>query len=341
MQRYVYIIASIFFAIILLVFASCRRTGERPDIDISSIDLDVRVERFDHQLFALNPDSLQQGYEGLRSVYGDFIDLFAYRIIRIGAPQSPGFTEMLGRFLTDTMIADVNRQVASTFGQIDGLERELTDAFRRAAVYFPTAATPRVFALVSGFNVSMGVDSAALYIGLDRYLGASCAYYSMLGIPRYMQAKMSPEHIAPDAIRAWLVGEFPFADSIDNFAAHMMWEGAVMYAAMHLLPQYPENLLFGFTDDQMRFCRNNEERMWTTLVEQKLLFTSNNLEINKYMGEAPFTSGFTQESPGRAAVWLAYRIVASYMHHHPQTTLAELMQQTDYIALLNGSRYRP
>lgn len=328
-------------ALSLFFISSCQRSYRSADIDISGINLTVRLERFDRDLFALNSDSLQQGYNGLRDVYGDFIDLFAAHIIRIGAPQSPLFERWLGVFRADTMIADVKHQVDSVFANTDAIDRELTDAFKRAAVYFPTSPTPRVFALISGFNVSMGVDSAALYVGLDRYLGSECPYYSMLGIPRYMQAKMSPENIAPDAVRAWLVGEFPFNDSIENFAARMMWEGAVMYAAKHLLPQCAESRLFGFSDEQMRFCRSNEDRMWTTLVEQKLLFTTNNLEINKYLGEAPFTSGFTQESPGRATVWIASRIVESYMRHKPQTTLAELMMQTDYVALLNASKYRP
>ena len=326
-----------------LTLASCRRAAQ-PDVDLSGIDLEVRIERFDQSLLALpaaSPDSLARAYEALRPVYGNLIDLFANRIIRIGPPHHPGFGAMLQRFLVDTMIADLNGRVQRTFAHAEGIERQLTDAFRRARVYFPTRPTPRVFGMLSGFNLSVGIDSAVLCIGLDRYLGAECEYYTMLGIPRYMQAKMTPEHIVPDAVRAWVVGEFPFVDSVDNFAARMMWEGAVMLAVRRLLPRVPEEVVFGFTEEQMRFCRSNEERMWTTLVEQKLLFSTNALEINKYIGEAPFTTGFTQESPGRATVWLAYRIAESYMRQRGGSTLAELMMTTDYVAILNGARYRP
>lgn len=335
-------------ALVLLLLAAltlggCHRAGHS-DIDVSGIDLELRFERFDRSLLALpadHPDSLAQAYGALRPVYGSLLDLFAIRIIRIGHPQSPAFGGMLQRFLTDTMIVDLAGRVQQAFDRTDVFERQLTEAFRRACVYFPTRPTPRLFTMISGFNLSVGIDSAALCIGLDRYLGPDCEYYTMLGIPRYMQAKMGPERIVPDAVRAWVVGEFPFVDSVDNFAARMMWEGAVMLAVRRLLPQMPEAQLFGFTDGQMQFCRNNEQRMWTTLVEQKLLFTSNALEINKYLGEAPFTSGFTQESPGRATVWLAYRIAESYMRQHQEASLADLMLTTDYAAILNGARYRP
>ena len=72
-------------------------------------------------------------------------------------------------------------------------------------------------------------------------------------------------------------------------------------------------LIFGFTTDQMKFCRNNESQMWQYLIENNLLFSTDQFIIRKLTGEAPFTQYFSNESPGRAAVWLGFRIVESYM----------------------------
>jgi hypothetical protein len=81
--------------------------------------------------------------------------------------------------------------------------------------------------------------------------------------------------------------------------------------------------------------------MWTHLIENKLLFTTNTLEINKFVNDAPFTSGFPQESPGRAAVWIGYRIVESLMQRNEQITLEDLMGFRDYQKVLNMARYKP
>ena len=86
-----------------------------------------------------------------------------------------------------------------------------------------------------------------------------------------------------------------------------------------------DEIIFGFTADQMKFCKNNEPHMWQYLVEKDLLFNTDQLTIRKLTGEAPFTGYFTKESPGRAAVWLGFRIVESYMMKNPGVKLEDLM----------------
>jgi hypothetical protein len=91
----------------------------------------------------------------------------------------------------------------------------------------------------------------------------------------------------------------------------------------------------------MKFCRNNESQMWQYLIENDLLFNSDQLTIRKLTGEAPFTSYFTNESPGRAAVWLGFRIVESYMMKNPGVNLGDLMKNTDIQGLLEKAKYNP
>ena len=81
--------------------------------------------------------------------------------------------------------------------------------------------------------------------------------------------------------------------------------------------------------------------MWTFLVEHKLLFNTENLTIKKLTGEAPFTSLFPRESPGRADVWVGFRIVSAYMKHHNDVSLKTLMEDLDYQKILNGAKYDP
>jgi len=121
----------------------------------------------------------------------------------------------------------------------------------------------------------------------------------------------------------------------------MIYQGKVMYFVKAVLPEDPDSLLWGFTANQMKFCNNNEKQMWTYLVENKQLFLTDRFTIDKYIREGPFTAGFTEESPGRAAVWIGYRIVDRYMKKNKNLSLDALMKEDDYQEILALSGYNP
>jgi len=81
--------------------------------------------------------------------------------------------------------------------------------------------------------------------------------------------------------------------------------------------------------------------MWQYLLEHDLLFETDQLVIRKLTGEAPFTTYFTNESPGRAAVWIGFRIVESFMMKNPEVTLDMLMKETNLQSILEKAKYSP
>jgi hypothetical protein len=121
----------------------------------------------------------------------------------------------------------------------------------------------------------------------------------------------------------------------------MIYHGRNAYFAKWMLPEQADSLIMGFTAEQMRFCRNNESRMWEYLVEEKVLFETDRMTIQKFTGNGPFTGEFTRESPARAAVWLGWRIVEDYMRHNSRATLQDLMNENDYQMILTLSKYNP
>ncbi|MCB8964688.1 MAG: hypothetical protein H6536_06595 [Bacteroidales bacterium] len=323
-----------------VLLTSCKK-HRLDSIDTSGIDVAVEVLRFDSELFTLNPDSLEGQLSRLNAKYGQFSDLFFEGIIRIGKPESPNYSQYLKAFLVDTMVRHAYRDVQTVFPNLDAVNTSLTDAFKRYRYHFPDSKVPTVIAYVSGYNLSVAIDENIVAVGLDRYLGSETPQYRLLGIPRYMANKMTPQKIPSDVVRAWLYGEFAFNDSVENLLSNMIYEGAIIYITRHLLPDEPEHIIHGFSEDQLRWCQRNESDMWTYLIENKQLFITNSLEINKFINDAPFTSGFPQESPGRAAVWLGYRIVDAFMERNSDITLPHLMSIGDYQEILTLAKYKP
>ncbi len=81
--------------------------------------------------------------------------------------------------------------------------------------------------------------------------------------------------------------------------------------------------------------------MWTHLVEEKLLFSTDALNIRKLVEDAPSTRFYTSESPGRAAVWQGWQIVMDYADKHLKYTVHQVMSQRNFQELLRQSRYHP
>jgi hypothetical protein len=183
-----------------------------------------------------------------------------------------------------------------------------------------------------------------LGIGLDRYLGADCEYYPRLNIYKYIAASMTPENIVPDCMYGWGASEWDFSSlkyPADNVLSEIIHNGKLKYFEKCMLPESSDEIIFGFTPGQMKFCRNNESQMWQYLVENNLLFSSDQFIIRKLTGEAPFTGYFTKESPGRAAVWLGFRIVEAYMMRNPGIKIEEMINNTDVQGILEKAKYSP
>jgi hypothetical protein len=81
--------------------------------------------------------------------------------------------------------------------------------------------------------------------------------------------------------------------------------------------------------------------MWTKLIEKKYLFNTDRFTIDKFILEGPYTKDFGRESPARAAVWICYKIVSSYIAGNPEITLPGLMEEKNYLKILNQSSYNP
>jgi len=327
------------FIFFLLTLFGCRKDPYQ--VDVSDIDLDLKIHRLENDLFSLQLDNIETAIPKLEEEYGAFFDLFNYRIINIGGSDQSVYPEYLLYFLTDQLNNEVYGRVMEVFPDISWLELEMTEAFRHYSYYFPEKGIPELVTYVSRFNQSVVTAEGYIGIGLDKYLGAETEYYEQLGLHSYMIRNMEPAKISSDCMMAWLLSEYEMNESAYNLLAEMIYFGQIMYAVKSMLPQQPDSLIFGFTEPQMTFCEMNEEEMWEYLVEKKLLFETDRFEISKFTGYGPFTTDFTNASPARAAVWLGWRIVEQYARRNSEMSLAELMEKDEYQKILTESKYNP
>lgn len=320
---------------------SCKRSRYHPDI--SGIEVKVSIKRLEKDLFSYDPVKLPDTVNYIIRNYGSFLQYFSY-VINIGKVGDTSWSGGLLKFCTDRLNNEVYENTIQVFPDLNWLEKELSTAFKHYRYYFPARPVPEIYTCITGFNNSIITGDSVLGIGLDRYLGSDCRFYPRLGIYRYQMAKMTPDYIVTDCMYAWAASEWDYNTSgynPDNALSAIIHEGKLMYFVKCMVPRKPDSVIFGFNESQMRFCTENEGAMWQYLIENDLLFNTDMFTRKKLVGEAPFTSYFSQESPGRAAVWIGFRIVESYMIQNRGTDLEMLMNINDPQEILAKARYSP
>ena len=173
------------------------------------------------------------------------------------------------------------------------------------------------------------------------FLGKDYPAYKQLGLPQYKTAFMGKESLVAGAMLGWISTEFELKAKNADLLTEMIHQGKTLYLLDALMPSADNSVKISYTDEQLKWCANNEEPVWFYFIDNNLLFTKETNEIIKYMGEAPFIQGFPEGSPGRIGHWIGWKIVRAYMTRNPKVTIEELMLNDNAQDILNASKYKP
>jgi hypothetical protein len=327
-----------FFVLLLgcLIITGCN--GDKKHSQ--SLQTDIRNDRFEVDLFTADPSDLERNISYWNQKYGEFFSHFC-QVTGIGDTSVAGFGERLQAFATDKNNYRLYKKTIEVFPDLSALTLNLNKAFSNYLHYFPHKKVPHICTFISALSRSAITDDSLLAIGLDRYLGSMEPLYRAAGIYNYIAADMYPERIPSDCMSFWAETEFPFNDSVNNLISNMIYQGRILYFTRTILEYYPDTLNLGFSSDEIEYLKKNESSMWTFLIEHKLLFNTDRFTINKFILEGPFTTDFGRNSPARAAVWIGYRITEAYVNRKKDGGLSSLMNETDYLRILNESGYNP
>jgi hypothetical protein len=320
------------FCFVLLVIIGFSCSHDRWDVETQSIDYSAAIARLDKDIFAVNPESAFEEISALQRPYGNFLTLYFRDIMQTGSPDNPMSAQLLMRFTTDPMWEELQRDIELRFTDMGVYEMELGEAFKRYAVHFNQDTLPQLIAYNSGFNIGIYPTRHYLGIGLEWYAGSDLKVVQQLPpdlFPQYKRDKMQPQYLSVNALKGWLMVQHQDQLINENLLGRMIFAGKVLYVSKALMPAISEATLLNFTIEQLEWCEKNEWSIWNNLVEQDMIFTNNPKEINKLMGDGPFTPGMPAESPGGVGNWVAYHIVKSYMDKNQNVTLSALMNQKD------------
>ena len=323
-----------------LFFSSCGNS--RLHVDTGDVTIpEVTIARLDQDLFKMDTTNIEVETKKLEKKYGHFYSGFIVGILNNGGIRDSSYSHRIKQFIRDRDMQQAYLDCQKTYPTTDTLQKEFTDAFKYFSYYFPNRKLPKVVTMMSGFNRDIILLDSTLAIGLEMYLGSNNLFYRMLDLPRYKTSFMTKQAILPDAVRAWMMSEFPYMMDKTDFLSDITYMGKIMYLTDALLPDMNDSLKLKYSQKQIDYCTQNEFNIWSYFAAQKLLYTTDQAEIMKFTSDGPFTSALSKESAPRIAYWVGRQIVKQYMENNPDVTIEQLMKEPDAQKILAKAKYKP
>lgn len=324
--------------ILLISSSACQQKG-RFHISAFENPVEVKINRFDLDFIQLDTTEIILGLTKLEQQYPEFYTTYITDGLMMNPEDTVENASLIADFLADTGFIKVHQKVAETFRETKDIEDQLTVAYNYLGYYFQDIQLPDIYFFVSGFNHQFLMNDTVLGVGTDMYLGADYPVYR--GVTHdYLIRNMRREMLVSDLLNTLLHNKFAFNHDI-NLLNVMLYEGKISYLLSIILPDAEPETLIGYSKEELVWCEKEEKHIWTNMIENKHLFSTDYMLINQYINQAPFTSPVSQESPGRLGVWMGWQIVKSYMQNNKDVTLEDLMNDFNYQSILEKSLYRP
>lgn len=333
---------------LILFTTACEGERELPDLS-QTPPVDIQVRRFEQDFFALDTARLAEELAQLRTDYPEFSEVyFRYLIPLERGDFSPEEQLLVLRsFLTDTLTRALNDLVQETYPDLTELETDLEEAFHYLRYYLPDYPLPQdLTTYVSQFQYAGFLyGDNQLAAGLDLFLGNEFDYTAVdpqaAIFSRYLTRTYDRRHFTEKMMRLLLDDLIPQPRN-GRLLDYMVQNGKKLYLLDQTLPLTPDSIKLEITAEQVEWLTENELQLWVYLNDEELLYSTDIKEFRKLIEESPNGgAALPPEAPGRAANWLGWQIVRSYMDRQPETTVAELLTMEDAQVLLQASRYKP
>lgn len=332
---------------LLIGFSSCQPDDQELVPDVSGIEVDVQIRRFEQDLFALDTNDLASGLAGLETKYPAFSRIYFDHIIASRNPDvaPEGHIAYMKGFLQHPAVRHLYDTTQVVYSNFVDIREQYRQAFQYLRHYFPSLPVPDVTTFISEYSVAAFIyDTTSLAVGLDFFLGEGYPYQlynpNNSNFSAYLTRTFNRDHLVAKSLQPLvedLLGPPAGARMLDL----MIYNGKKLYLLDHLMPFVPDTVIMEVPTAQMEWLQSNELEMWAYFLSESLLYSSEWQNIRKFVENSPHSPGMPAEAPGRTANYVGWQIVKAYMRRHPEASVQDLIDLRDAQMLLDQSRYKP
>lgn len=316
------------FLIVLILgvfMTSCNNTSKLEN-EISKIEVDHSVERFDIVEHQAKPNDLPKLKE-------TFPFLFSKRI----------HDSVWVNRLKDTLQNEILSEVNKSFKDFKDVETDLTKLFQHIKHYDKLFSLPKVVTLTNyvQYRDNVIVTDSIVLIALDNYLGSNHRFYTDGGIPAYIASNMKRSQIVPNLAEAY-AKKYVFQNNRSTLLDEMIYFGKLLYFKDIMIPFMSDAEKIGYTDQDLKWAQANESPIWSHFVENEMLYSTDSKLPSRFIANAPFSKFYLQldnESPGRLGQYIGWQIVKAYAANTDENALQILQKEPEEI--FNKAKFKP
>jgi len=342
--------------IVIGLLASCGsdNSTKRNLPDISDIDVNVELIRYDEILFDIDTLKVSEGLNELYASYPAFTELYFNQLTGFYNPDRDTFELTVTNFLQDKNMRNLQEKIENEFDDLSDIEKGLARGLGFLKYYFPKYKEPVFYTLNSEFGYQSFIFNEVqrpqpnardgIGIGLDLFLGSDFNYKRVdpknPSFSNYLVRTYNRDHIISKSmtvIAKDILGEAAGKRFIDQ----MIHNGKELYLLEHFLPESHDTIIMEHSLKQAEWLKNNELEIWSYFLEKNLMYETNFFEINKYLNPSPHSPGMPPEAPGKTANFIGLQIVKSFMRRNPEMNLQDLIAFVDNQKLLEMAKYKP
>ena len=317
-----YVLKTVIFLLFFATF-SCQNSS-KVEKEISKIDVDLTIERFDRLFADANPydlPALKQNYPFLfPKMYADSV--------------------WINR-MSDSIQKLQNKAVDSVFEDFSITESEIINFYQHLKYYNKALKTPRLITVLSDvdYRNKVVVTDSIVLIALDTYLGAEHEFYT--SFYNYIKQNLNKGQIVSDLAKAY-AERLIYQPKRATFLEEMIYFGKQLYLKDVLIPFKEDHEKIGYYPEQYEWAQDNEFYIWQYFVEKELLYETDRKLLTRFILPAPFSRfnlELDSESPGRLGQYIGWQIVKSYMKNN-KTPLQQLLQM-EATEIFNNAKFKP
>ena len=339
-------------AFIFILCLSCRQNDRKPtQMDQLQIG-DIKMGRFDQDLFALDTNQLEQGLIELDKNYPKLSPLFFEQVSGMADQYdslTPKFYEELKLFLRDSSIRSIHELVQKNYKSTEAIEKEFHQSALYMKHYFPSLEIPNFYTLISGFTVGNFIfedkgNREGLGIGLEFFLGKDFNYKSLdpqnQMFSDYLTRCFNQDHLIKKTWEVWVDDKLGPEPS-NRFLDYIIHRGKKLYILSRLIPEIQDTVLFEFTPAQLKWCNENRTGIWSYFTAEQLLYNTSTLKFNKYVNPSPDSPGMPDDAPGMTGAYIGYHIIDAFMNRSKHLDIEDLIAEKDSQKILDLSKFKP
>ena len=308
---------TLLFGLVIFIFASC--SSNTYEVNVDEVPLNVEFVNLDSLAFHANWTQRDALFMNLKKKDEELFNFAFSFALEIPLTSDTAFRNGINRFYSNPYINALEQKMATKSKWREESRLTILNGFKRLSFFQPEWKKPAsVYFINSRFAASAYCTDKSVAIGQERYLGSGDKLIQQLPSNQFygwIKDAMQPNYVGSDALLVW-ISTHGIEETSENFASEMIRWGKMLFLTHICLPELPESDVLRYAKKDFNWAVASEKSFWEYLVDEELLFKTDEETRMNFLHEGPFTTGLPQESPDRMGRFMGYMIVKQYMENN-------------------------